>query len=137
MASIDVSSHCYFCGTESEGAAAETVLRVDGDPIAPSKGIAVKMSPCPHCKDIMSRSILVIIIDETRSEPGWLTKEHPSPCRTGMMYAIGDEYFKKTLKPGPALDGALLRRFIFMDIRLAIKMSIVKSPEQTNIESPE
>jgi len=95
---------CYFCG----GACGVALLgRLKGDEEAPSS--IMSREPCETCEGYMLKGVILIAFDPD------LTLEQDDPYRTGRVAVVKDEALFKLMRPGPARDEILQRRFAFVD----------------------
>jgi hypothetical protein len=94
---------CFFCGEDN----GEIILpgRLPGDAEAPRRGVW-NHNPCDTCKGHMAQGIYLIQVRE----------EVPTgePHRTGPICVVKEDYLRRALEPGPALDHILQLRWSFV-----------------------
>jgi hypothetical protein len=135
---------CYFCQGNNEIIINKLLSKSMKENVEEMHGKIVNMHPCPKCKDMMKRGIILITIDNAKSEPGWSKpkstyhngKEYPgmpNPYRTGGFFVITDDGMRRCLGDLPAVDWAIKHRFMFIEHAEAEKIGLFSvTPTETN-----
>ena len=76
----------------------------------------------------MKRGIIVIVVDDEKSEPGWNKEQMPDPYRTGHFAVLTDAAVSRFF--GAGADWAIQHRFMFLDIKAAEKIGLIKAIEE-------
>jgi len=125
-------TRCYFCG-ESDRILLATRYNQKGEPLkdlGPMHGKVVDMEPCPQCKEYMEQGVILIGIDDAKSEPNWFKERIPNPYRTGAWSVIKEEAFDRLPLCGPEADRikefAKKQRFMFVEHQVLVNLGIVK-----------
>lgn len=78
-----------------------------GDTQAPMRAVW-DYEPCEECKGHMTRGIILISVDESKSD------DKNNPYRTGGWCVVSDDAIKRVFTAGPSLDAALKKRCCFL-----------------------
>lgn len=129
---------CFYCLEGDKILLAKTYRRTkDGmEPrhdLKPLDGKVVDMDPCPKCADWMEQGIILIGIDEAKSDPGWneppninAERENwmPNPWRAGGFAVMKDEAFCRLF--GKEFQKfALKYRYMFMEQKAMVLLGII------------
>lgn len=107
---------CFYCGKDKN----EVILagKMKDDVEAPKKAVWDRV-PCDECKKWMEQGIIIIIIDEDKTE------DMDNPFRTGQFAVVSDEAFTKSFS-GEAAELAAKTRYCFIVIEAAEKAGLFK-----------
>ena len=92
---------CFFCGEDND-----ILLHRSLKDISECHGKVVHMNPCSKCAELMQQGVLLITIDDEKSDRDWNIpptdkKEArnwmPNPYRTGGFFVIRDEAIQRIL----------------------------------------
>jgi len=132
-------THCYFCGEADK----ILISKFPGRPnraIREAHGKVIDMDPCNKCKEHMKLGIMLLVIDEEKSEPNWNKPPHgaerfiPNPHCTGHMCVITQDTAERMMSNNPdALEFALKHRWMFIDTKAAEQFGLLK--EITRLET--
>ena len=123
---------CYFCGESNEILIQMQNIGYRNRRIEEANGKVIDMCPCPACEDWMKQGVIIITIDNAKSEPDWnhpVAGAMPNPYRTGCFAVIKDEAIRRWPK-SEATEFALKHRWMFMEHEAAVKIGIVKPETQ-------
>lgn len=99
-------THCFFC---QKAVGVALFGRLPGDAEAPH-AVALDHEPCDECKLVMSKGVILISVDETKSA-GDLT----NPYRTGGWCAVSEDFIRRVLENATELrDTVLAKRIAFI-----------------------
>lgn len=117
---------CYFCG-EGHQIVLNTLLTAGlARQVEEMNGKIIDMTPCPKCEEMMKQGVILIVIDESKSDPGWNKERLPNPYRAGHFVVVRDEAIKRLFN-GEAVDFALKHRFTFIDVSAAEAVGLLKA----------
>jgi len=119
---------CYFCGEDDRILLNKVFSERIANKVKAAHGKVVDMEPCQKCQEYMKQGIIVIVVDDEKSEPGWNKSSLPNPHRTGHFTVLTDEAVTRFF--GSSADWAIRRRFMFLDIKAAEKMGLIKAIEE-------
>lgn len=116
---------CYFCNKDSD-----ILLHRQLRDISKAHGKVVNMDPCRTCEGYMKAGVILITIDDAKSEKGWnhrpsgQKKWIPNPYRTGGFFVVTDEAVRKTIHPEAMADWAIKKRFMFIEHEAAESLGL-------------
>ena len=127
---------CYYCGGDNE-----ILLHKRLGDVSAFHGKVVSMHPCSTCEGYMKMGIILITINDARSEKGWERpkpvlvrtssygppKEEPgmpNPFRTGGFFVISEDAFKRAFTGEGIVEFAMRARFMFMEHNSAMSMKL-------------
>jgi hypothetical protein len=123
---------CYFCGESDRILINKLLTKQMAKKVESANGKVIDMEPCAKCADFMEQGIILLTIDDSKSDPGWnkpgpsATSEHhrwmPNPYRTGGFFVVKEEALTRML--GEAHDFALKHRWIFIEHEVAEKLGL-------------
>lgn len=141
---------CFFCGEGNEILLAARYDR-SGRPVqdlAPFHGRVCTMNPCQKCEELMTQGIILLSIDDEKSDPDWNKpppSEHtyvqgrgwveeqaawmPNPYRTGGFFVLREEAVRRIFT-GEPLDFALKHRWCFIEHRAAELLGLFAQHEE-------
>lgn len=95
---------CFYCG-EAKG----VILfgRMKGDREAPRQ-VCLDHEPCDKCRRFMEQGIILIGVDEAKSD------DEKNPYRDGKWCVVTEDYVHRVFKKGDLLDSVLKRRCAFL-----------------------
>lgn len=122
-------TRCYFCGEPDKILLATKYYHTKSgmQPIhslKPMHDKVIDMEPCSKCQEWMKQGIILLTIDEIKSDEGWNKQPIPNPYRTGGFSVIRDEAFARMMPPGEIREFALRKRFMFIDQEVAEKIGL-------------
>jgi len=85
----------------------------------------VDMEPCPKCKIAMEKGVILITIDNSKSEPGWERSRMPNPYRTGYYIVVSEEFIRRAL-PDNLAEFGLKNRWMFVEHEVADRFGMLK-----------
>ena len=128
-------TRCFYCLEGDRILLAKTYTH-EGEPVKdlkPFNNKVLDMDPCQKCADWMKKGIILIGIDNAKSDPDWNTPPNlnedrknwlPNPWRSGAFSVIKEEPFKR-LFPEEFHKFALERRFMFMEHEAMVMTGII------------
>lgn len=119
--------HCYFCQEPDTIIMNSRLTRAAADAVREAHGKILDMTPCSKCKEWMRQGVILITIDNDKSGKNWDKEKIPNPYRTGGWLVVRDDYLKRVLSPGAALDFALQHRFMFVEHKAAEALGFFKT----------
>ncbi len=142
---------CFYCGEGDRILLATKFYRTKegmqpSQDLGPCNGKVIDMEPCQKCQDWMKKGIILIGIDNSKSDPDWSTppetefgtgkQKHwiPSPWRTGVFTVIKDEAFKRMIEDPEIREFAMERRFMFIEHEAMKKMGLL--PKENEPDRP-
>ena len=128
-------TRCYYCGEGSD-----ILLHKKLGDVSEFHNKVVSMNPCSKCEGYMKLGIIILTFDEGRSETNWHQpkpvrvktgynsfKEEPgmpNPFRTGGMFVISEDAFKRAFTGDGIIEFGLRMRFMFMEHNAAMAMGL-------------
>lgn len=111
---------CFFC-LEDRG----VVLfgRLKGDAEAP-RTVVLNKEPCDNCRELMGRGIILISVDESKSE------DRQNPWRSGGWCVVKDEAVRRMITTPELLDAVLEKRMAFVPDDAWDKIGLPRGPVQ-------
>lgn len=125
-------TRCFYC-CEPDRILLATRYNQKGEPVrdlGPAHDKIIDMEPCQKCQDWMEKGIILIGIEEAKSEPGWnkptkLKRWMPNPHRSGAFAVIKKEAFDRMF-PDEFHEFAHKFRFMFIEHEAMEKLGIIK-----------
>lgn len=120
-------TRCFFCGESDQILMnmRSTTLPEGQGQVHQAQGKVVNMEPCSKCKDYMGQGIILITIDNEKSDKGWNKpngEKHwiPNPYRTGGFFVVTEEGYRKVINDESPdakviLDFAAKHRWMFIE----------------------
>jgi len=128
-------TRCFYCGEGSD-----ILLHKRLGDVSAFHNKVISMNPCSKCEGYMKMGIILITIDEKRSEDGWERPKPvrvktgyntykdepgmPNPFRTGGFFVISEDAFKRAFTGEGIQEFGLRARFMFMEHNAAIEMGL-------------
>jgi len=132
-------THCYYCGEADKILLASKYQQTKNgmEPVkdlAPFNGKVIDMEPCRKCQDWMKQGIILIGIDDEKSEPNWNKAPEdknpnwmPDPYRSGAFAVMKEEAFTRLFGGNEIfVDHAIKHRFMFVEHEVMVRTGIVK-----------
>jgi len=122
---------CFYCGGPGD-------ILLNRRPQHPSSvvrqahGAVINMEPCNECKANMKLGIILIGVDDAKSDPGWNKQRIPNPYRSGLYVVVREEAFRRMIGESPARDYALQHRWMFIDEEAVTALRLREAVEQNN-----
>lgn len=124
---------CYYCGKDNE-----ILLDKRLKDISALHGKVCTMNPCNECQEFMKKSIILIGIDEEKSDPGWNSppsnstlKERqswmPNPYRTGSFVVVTEQGFERMINEPSLVAYGKKHRWMFIDHKALVHVGAVKA----------
>ena len=83
--------------------------KLKGDAEAPRRVcLGPNSEPCDECKGYMEQGVILISVDEARSD------DRQNPWRTGGWCVVRDEFVTRVFEPGELVEQVLKQRVAFM-----------------------
>jgi hypothetical protein len=123
-------TRCFYC-CEPDRILLATHYDQKGEPIrdlGPAHNKVVDMEPCPQCREYMEQGIILIGIDEKKSDPGWQKEKLPNPWRSGAFSVIKEEAFDRVF-PEEFHEFAHKHRWMFIEHAAMVNLGIVKEEQ--------
>ncbi len=119
---------CFFCGED-----AHIVLHKRLGDVSEMHGKVCSMEPCSKCAEHMKAGIILIGIDDAKSEKGWHRSNGrenfiPNPYRTGAFCVIREEALDRIFNNPEYNAWAKRTRWIFVEHEVLVKIGAVKEP---------
>lgn len=136
---------CYFCGESGDIVIGKQfVSGPDKSMVEKMDGHVLNMEPCSKCTELMKKGIILITIDNAKSEPGWdkpkpmVMKKSwdrqyevpgiPNPYRTGGWFVVTEDYLRRAFDNVPEMvEWAAKHRFLFVEHEAAELMGLFKA----------
>ena len=122
---------CFFCGESDKILLGKRLIKGTGKLEREVHGKVVDMEPCSKCAGYMKQGVIILGIDEQKSEPGWNKpngQDHwmPNPYRTGDFSVVKDAFFQRV--DDEMARHALKVRWIFMTQEAGRKLGVFQTP---------
>jgi hypothetical protein len=110
---------CFYCHEPNEILLARR-YRPNGEPVhdlSKYNNAVISLDPCQKCQDYMRRGVILITIDDTKSDANWQHVEDggiPNPWRSGGFFVVSEDFVKRVFK-APMLDLVLKVRWAFLE----------------------
>ena len=131
---------CFFCGKDDK-----IVINMRLNPTA-AAGVdaahrkVLNMSPCPECAEYMKQGVILITIDDAKSDKDWSVpppelygearnRWMPNPYRTGGFFVVKDEAIKRLPQP-KMVEWALKHRWIFIEHEMAKMLGLFENAQK-------
>lgn len=114
-------TRCYFCGEPGDILLNRHITGGHRTKqfIKEADGKVVDMRPCSKCKEFMKQGIILITIDDAKSEKDWDKQSMPNPYRTGGWFVVKDEAIREVVSPPDMADWAIKHRWMFIEHQAA------------------
>jgi hypothetical protein len=117
---------CYFCNEDSD-ILLNRRLNHKSKFIQEAHGKIVSMDPCAKCAALMKQGIILITIDDKKSDSGWAHEKLPNPYRTGGWFVIRDEAIQRMIRQPELFLWAQKHRFMFIEHEAAERMGLFEA----------
>lgn len=119
---------CYFCG-EDDRIVFNTKLSQDhAARVEQMNGHVIDMTPCGKCRDLMNQGVILITIDDEKSDRGWNKQSIPNPYRTGGFFVVKDDAVRHFA--GTLADWAIKHRWMFIEHKAAEMVGLFELAEK-------
>jgi hypothetical protein len=119
--SFTALTKCFFCGQDSD-----ILLHKNMRDISHLHGKVTSMQPCAQCERFMEKGIILIGIEDDKSESGWshppshLTDKQrqqwiPNPYRSGAFVVVKDDALEEIITPAELFQWAKKHRWMFIE----------------------
>lgn len=120
---------CYFCGGPGE-----ILLHKRLGDASKYHDKVISMTPCSTCEGHMKAGIIMMTVDDSKSESGWHAAAMPNPYRTGGFFVVREAFIQRTFQPESMVTSILKHRFTFIEHSaaeaLGLFSQITTPPEQ-------
>lgn len=113
---------CYFCGEGNE-----IILHKRLGDVSKYHNMVTSMRPCPKCAEFMKQGIIMMTVDDSKSEPNWHQANIPNPHRTGGFFVVREAFIERVFKPKELTDSVLKHRFTFIEHSAAEALGLFNS----------
>jgi hypothetical protein len=114
----------FFCGEDFQIILNTTLTKKAKNDVESLHGKVIGMSPCDQCKKLMEQGIILIGIDNDKSDRNWYESTLPNPYRTGEFVVIKDSAFKLLTNDQGILDFGISNRFMFIEHEVITKLML-------------
>lgn len=122
---------CFFCGGDNE-----ILLHMRLGDISAAHGKIVNTHPCNKCKELMTKGVILLGMDESKSERDWNKGSIPNPYRTGEFIVMRDDAVRRLISEPTMVEWAIKHRWMFCQTEvMQMFMSqdkAIKDKEATN-----
>jgi len=112
---------CFICGEDNNIVINTRLTKHDADKIKEMHGKAINKEPCNQCKKYMKEGIIVISVDEEKSNG-----DLDNPYRTGGWWVVKEDYIKRIVKK-EFCDEVLKTRIMFMEDQICRDFGMFKA----------
>ena len=122
---------CYFCLKDFQILLARKYTQ-QGEPLtdlAPLNGKVIDMSPCNECSDHMKQGVVLLSIDNSKSDKDWHRQKMPNPYRTGGYFVLKDEAIKRIFSEKMS-TWAIKHRWIFAEHEACERLGLFEQAER-------
>lgn len=131
---------CFFCLKDNA-----VLLHKRLEDVSRFHGKVVDMTPCPECAEHMKTRVILIGMDNARSEPGWHRPPSPDACskgwlpnpyRTGNVAYIRDAAVEAVFNDPGMNAWAIEHRWIFVEQEALDKLEKMQEEAMAAKRSP-
>ncbi len=131
--------NCFYCDKPSgiallgeirsdvKRGLAEAGAPVGEDGSAPRQGVVLDMEPCRDCMKYMGIGIIVISVDEEKSD------DLKNPWRTGGWCVMSEDWARRLVKPPELLESILNRRVAFIPDAVWDRLGLPRSSQESAV----
>lgn len=109
---------CFFCGEDSEIVINKTLTSYYAKKVKEMHSKVINKEPCSKCKDYMKKGIIVISVDEDKTE------DKNNPYRTGGFWVIKNSAIEDMPIENKLKTSILEKRIMFIEHNLAKDMGL-------------
>ena len=126
---------CFYCGESDKIVISKFVSR-PSPTVEAMQDKVIDMEPCSKCKDFMRQGIILLTIDEAKSEKGWNIPSGqqgwmPNPYRAGGFAVVKQPFIERLLeKNEKMLAFALKHRWMFIEHEAAVRIGCFPKKEE-------
>ena len=118
---------CFICGKDGNIVMNTRLTKHYADKVKEMHGKVINKHPCNKCQEYMEQGIIVISVDEEKSNG-----DLDNPYRTGGWWVLNENFIKEIIKK-EFLDQVLKVRMMFMEHQICEDLGMFKmTKEQTN-----
>ena len=117
---------CFYCQEDDRIVLNRQLTKRHAEKVKEMHGMVVDKEPCPKCKGYMEKGIIVITVDEKRSDG-----DMDNPYRTGGWFVMGEDAICRMLKGNDKMrDSVLEHRMMWLEHESAVDMGLFAMAEQ-------
>jgi len=130
-------TRCFFCGGSNNILLATRYHQTSNHIMVPDHSLktyhdkVIDLEPCPKCQDYMEQGIILITINDERSDEGWEKQHIPNPFRVGGFFVVTEAAIRRLLD-GSMLEWCLKHRWIFIDYKAAEQIGLTHERKDTH-----
>jgi hypothetical protein len=129
---------CYFCGNDAGIAINTRLTPAHARNVEKMHGMVVDMTPCSECSGHMKKGVILITIDDKKSEKDWNKPPPccnggpfiPNPYRTGGFFVITDDAVRRIFHPEAMAAHAIKHRWMFIEHEAAEQIGLFSHAKQ-------
>ena len=136
---------CFFCNESNEIVLNSVLTERHAAAVDEMDGKVINMRPCNKCKALMKKGVILITIDEEKSDYGWnippkvegmerngqyVTVNEgwiPNPYRSGGWFVVTDEFIRRAINPAEMANRAIKHRWMFIAHKAAKMMGLFEA----------
>lgn len=122
---------CFFCGEDGI-----ILLHKRLGDVSKYHGKVVDMEPCSKCVEYMKQGVILIGIDDAKSETGWNHPPDkgsqaarqgwmPNPYRTGAFVVVKEEAVERAVNVPELVAWAKQHRWMFVEHEALVRMGAI------------
>jgi len=124
---------CFFCGEPKNelilaGAAMRRLTGFDDGQQATAHKVVIDKSPCDKCAEFMKLGVIVITVDEAKSNGNF-----DNPYRTGGWFVISDDGIRRMEMPAEMTEQILKQRVAFIEHEAAVRAGMFEAAKDAPI----
>lgn len=121
---------CYYCGGDSDILMNTRLTERMAEKVKDTHGKVVSMQPCRKCEGYMKDGIILLTIDDEKSEEGWAHPGEgkiPNPWRTGGFFVVREAAMDRLLQE-PLRSQVKKCRWTFIEEKIARAIGLYSIP---------
>jgi len=131
-------TNCFYCLEGSDILINSRLTPTAANHVRKFHGKVCSMEPCSKCRDYMKDNIILLTIDESKSDEGWQTppqdpdkRRHwiPNPYRAGGFVVVRPDFIERVFNPPELVQQILKYRWSFIEHEAAIQLGLLEPVE--------
>lgn len=121
---------CFWCGQNDKIVMNTRLIPFMAEKVKEMHGKAIDKEPCNQCKEYMKAGVILITVDEKKSEG-----DMNNPYRTGGWFVVKDKAIKRLGLKKETEESLLMKRVGFIGHEVAEMLGLFKAGESAVYKS--
>lgn len=124
-----VQTRCYYCN-EPDALLINKRIGRHSSELQEMHDKVIDTEPCSKCKEHMDKGIILVSVDDAKSDKGWQNDPMPNPYRTGGFFVVSENFIRRVFQPEAVVANMLESRFAFIDHEAAVMLGLFEAAKK-------